>query len=75
LSAATGRVDLTWRLDGSHTAVLQWVESGGPAVTPPSRRGFGTRFLEQGLATELQGSVELHFAPAGMTCRITFPLS
>jgi two-component sensor histidine kinase len=75
LSAANGRVDLTWSLDDAHKAVLQWAESGGPAVTPPSRRGFGTRFLEQGLAIELQGAVELDFAATGLTCRIAFPLS
>ena len=69
LSVPEGRVDFTWRLDGDDLHIL-WRESGGPAVSPPTRRGFGTRLIERGLASDLQGSVEIAYPPAGVICRI-----
>jgi two-component sensor histidine kinase len=44
-------------------------------VTPPSRRGFGSRLLEQGLPRELGGGVDLRFLPEGLRCAIRLPLS
>jgi hypothetical protein len=34
---------------------LRWQESGGPVVTPPGRKGFGSRLIEGGLAQDLCG--------------------
>ena len=70
LSAPEGRVDFTWRLEGHELHIL-WQESGGPPVSPPTRRGFGTRLIERGLANDLQGSVQIAYPPEGVTCRIT----
>jgi len=57
LSAAAGRVEIAW----SHTAdgrlSLRWIELGGPTVTPPTHRGFGTRIMENILAGQLKGEV------------------
>ena len=53
---------------------LEWREEGGPAVTAPARKGFGTRLIEQGLARELGGTVELVYDPAGLRCLIDVPL-
>jgi two-component sensor histidine kinase len=50
--------------------LLTWQETGGPPVTPPLRRGFGTRLLEGGLARELSGSVHLSFRPDGVVCEL-----
>jgi PAS domain S-box-containing protein len=77
LSNETGRTHLAWRVAGTgdHPRLeLEWRESGGPPVTPPSRRGFGSRLLTQGLPAELNGTAELQFAPGGVVCRITAPL-
>lgn len=54
---------------------LLWEEVGGPPVTPPERRGFGTRLIEVGLKRQLQGRVALDFAPEGVRCRIEVPLA
>ncbi|MGH6996623.1 MAG: sensor histidine kinase, partial [Phenylobacterium sp.] len=67
LSAEGGRVDLTWTLDGAHLA-LTWAESGGPPVSPPTRRGFGTRLIERGLRGELRGAAVMTYEPAGLVC-------
>ncbi|WP_293682188.1 HWE histidine kinase domain-containing protein [uncultured Phenylobacterium sp.] len=74
LSGPEGRVDFGWRREGSRLHML-WQESGGPTVSPPSRRGFGTRLIERGLAADLQGAVELAYPPTGVVCRITADLA
>jgi two-component sensor histidine kinase/PAS domain-containing protein len=77
LSNGTGRLMVSWTVDhgadGARLA-LQWVESGGPPVTPPSRRGFGSRMIERGLASELHGTAVMEFAPEGLRCTINAPL-
>ncbi|HEV2605177.1 MAG TPA: HWE histidine kinase domain-containing protein [Microvirga sp.] len=77
LSTAAGRVAITW--DVSETAKgrllrLRWQESGGPDVVVPKHKGFGMRLLEQGIARELDGSVEMHYARSGVTCVIEAPV-
>jgi PAS domain S-box-containing protein len=74
LSTPGGRVSLTWRCDDAE-ATMDWVEAGGPSVRPPMRLGFGSRLLGRPLATELNGAVELSFAPAGVRCAIRLPLT
>jgi two-component sensor histidine kinase len=78
LSVSAGRVDVTWSADRSHdpTAVeINWTESGGPEVSPPTRRGFGSRLVERGLAREFDGEVQLIFEPQGLRCHMRLPLS
>jgi PAS domain S-box-containing protein len=78
LSLETGRVEVRWRTDDPHTPrliELRWEESGGPPVAIPVKRGFGSRFIEKGLAREFEGTVELDFTPNGVCCRMRIPLS
>jgi len=71
LSTEAGTVDFTWRVeDAPRRLLLEWRERGGPAVTPPTRRGFGTRMLERALAGDLKAQVRLDFAPEGLVCTI-----
>ena len=53
---------------------IDWRESGGPPVAPPSRRGFGSRLIERSLQGALGGEALLDFAPGGLTCRIRLPI-
>ena len=60
--------------DGARWHEVLWKEAGGPPIPePPSRRGFGTRLLERGLAAQIGGAVSLNFAPCGLRCRIRLP--
>ena len=72
LSSASGRVTVRWQVEGGRLR-LAWTEMGGPPVTPPRQRGFGSRMLERALATELGGTVALEFAPSGLCCTIDCP--
>lgn len=71
LSAVDGRVTLNWRLEEEGTAiraVVEWVERGGPPVEPPTRRGYGTAFIDSAVRGSLRGSAEFDFAPKGLRC-------
>ena len=77
LSKETGKVEIAWSsVDGANDEALQirWREKGGPTVAPPARRGFGSRLIQQGLASDLGGKVELLFEPNGVICEIELPL-
>jgi len=78
LSAEGGRVEVTWRADDPEAPRLidlEWREIGGPKVAEPTRRGFGTHFIERGVAREFDGTVDLSFEPTGLVCRLRIPLS
>lgn len=70
----SGRVAIAWSVPGDRLLV-EWREAGGPPVTPPARRGFGSRLIERGLAGELGGTVTLYFDPGGVRCTIEAPLA
>jgi len=73
-----GQVDVDWTMvptPNGEQMRFQWRESGGPPVTAPTRRGFGSRLLEGPLAQELHGEVSLDYAPAGVVCTIVMPVS
>lgn len=59
LSVDAGRVAVGWEVEpvssGINRLTIEWREHGGPPVTPPKRRGFGSGLVERGLATALQG--------------------
>ena len=74
LSTAAGSVDIGWcRMPGAGDLVLTWKESHGPAVTAPTRRGFGSVVIERSLRHELNGSGVLTFHPDGVACVLTIP--
>jgi two-component sensor histidine kinase len=53
--------------------ILRWQEKGGPPVTPPTRKGFGSRVIERGLPHELEGTVNLEYPVDGVNCTINVP--
>jgi two-component sensor histidine kinase/PAS domain-containing protein len=73
LSLAEGRVELRWKVQDNQLK-LTWQESGGPRVLPPSRRGFGSRLIENALSRDLNGGSRLEFAPEGLRCWMTAAL-
>jgi two-component sensor histidine kinase len=73
LSVAAGRVRIEWsRADGG-MLVLRWSETGGPPVKPPTRRGFGSRVVDQIIRTQLHGDARFDWRPDGLWCEIEFP--
>ena len=73
LSVAAGRVTLSWTHQAGGPLQLHWSETGGPAVKPPTRKGFGTRIIERMIA-QLKGTTTLDWRATGLICEITVPL-
>lgn len=77
LSNEDGRVAIAWRIapGPEHPRLLfEWRERGGPAVVAPTARGFGSRLIEQSLASEFGGTVEMTYAETGVVCAIEAPM-
>jgi two-component sensor histidine kinase len=78
LSVAHGVVEIRWaQLPTSEGGGVElvWSERGGPRVTAPQQRGFGTAVIEHNLIRSLDTAVELSFAPEGVHCRMVLPIT
>jgi two-component sensor histidine kinase len=76
-SQPCGRVVIAWRtretLRGRRLE-LEWAESQGPRITPPSHVGFGSRILTAGLAARTRPTISLDYPPEGLRWRAEFDL-
>lgn len=70
LSDTNGRIHLTWSRSADGQLALRWTELGGPRVTEPERRGFGSRLIE-GTVSQLGGEARFDWRPQGLLCEIT----
>ena len=76
LSRRSGRVQLRWwwlRNGSSGRLAIKWQEMGGPPVRTPHRTGYGTSVIRELVPFELDGRVDLDFAPDGVRCRMEIP--
>ena len=76
LSTPTGRIEVRWRTTVSEKRELElrWQETGGPVVSPPTRRGFGTTLISRSLRGH-HGEAELTYPAAGVSCSLRLPLA
>ncbi len=72
LSLPAGKVRLSWRVDEQRLH-FEWAESGGPPVTEPTRKSFGTRMMTS-LGQQLKGQVKLDYQPTGFVYTLDVPL-
>jgi PAS domain S-box-containing protein len=69
LSTEAGAITLAWTFDPiTERLRMTWAEAGGPPVSQPTRRGFGSRLIERALRGDLQGSAAMTYAPTGLIC-------
>jgi two-component sensor histidine kinase len=77
LSSPDGTVHIAWNTElraGRPHLLLEWLEHGGPPVSPPEKRGFGTELITHSMKTE-GGISEFVFEPSGLRFKITLPLA
>jgi PAS domain S-box-containing protein len=75
-SDRAGRVSVQWRWlqNGSRDRLLiEWQETGGPAVLAPGQTGYGTSIIRELIPFELGGKVELIYAREGIRCQLEVP--
>jgi two-component sensor histidine kinase len=52
---------------------LVWAESGGPPVSHPDRKGFGSALLHSAFK-QIGGEVTVDYESRGLTCLMHIPL-
>jgi two-component sensor histidine kinase len=77
LSNDTGTVALDWEVieesDGRKLRMI-WAEAGGPHVTAPVQRGFGSRLIERSARDQLGGEATVDFLPHGVVYTVSCAL-
>jgi two-component sensor histidine kinase len=73
LSVPAGQLSIRWSL-ADRLLSLDWRETNGPVVVPPTHRGFGMLLLS---LEQFSGNVEMTFERNGLVCRMkaVFPES
>jgi two-component sensor histidine kinase len=74
ISNETGHVDIVWKLDDTPEGQVlrfRWEEHDGPAVSPPSRKGFGSKMIERAIASYMAGESKADYAPTGFVFTLT----
>ena len=76
LSLPEGAVTVVWHVDpgAQHRLTLHWEERGGPPVSPPARKGFGSRLIAASLKSDLAGEARVDYRPSGLVCVLTLSL-
>jgi PAS domain S-box-containing protein len=74
LSVANGHVEIAWSRTADGRLSLRWTESGGPTVTTPTHRGFGTRVMAN-IIGQLGGKVHFDWRGQGLRCEIALRLA
>ena len=72
LSSIVGKVALSWQLQSDYLT-LQWIESGGPRVAPPTARRFGLKVIAASVENQLGGKVTFDWLPQGVQCTLSIP--
>jgi two-component sensor histidine kinase len=77
LSNDTGTVALDWEVitESGPKLRLIWTEAGGPHVTAPVQRGFGSRLIERSARDQLGGDATVDFLPRGVVYTVTCSLT
>ncbi|GGJ92585.1 hypothetical protein GCM10009304_18010 [Pseudomonas matsuisoli] len=81
LSRLGGELEVSWSILPSQANPKEfefrfvWLERNGPAVIPPSRRGYGTVMMNGTVRNSFGGSVAFDYDPKGLKCEISAPLT
>ena len=73
LSSEKGKLRLRAE-HGADSLKLEWIESEGPSVKEPQRKGFGRTVIGRSLQYSPNGGADLDFHPEGVRCSIRIPI-
>jgi two-component sensor histidine kinase len=76
LSQASGKVTVTSSIAIDEPGLplqINWVESGGPLVRPPTRKGFGQIVIDKMASSSVAGRVHLDYDPEGLRWTLLMP--
>ncbi|MBW9117326.1 PAS domain-containing protein [Rhizobium cauense] len=72
LSTETGRISVIVTR-GSPSIKISWIESGGPVVREPTKKGFGDTVISRSLQYSPNGGAEVTYKAEGVKCEIRIP--
>jgi light-regulated signal transduction histidine kinase (bacteriophytochrome)/CheY-like chemotaxis protein len=73
LSSPAGKVKISWRRNEADDLILDWIETGGPAVKPPSRKGFGSTIIDRSVPYDLGGAAKIVYDAGGVHASFRIP--
>lgn len=73
LCDSSGKVLINLKRDASDGLLIDWIERGGPPVTPPKRRGFGSVIIESSIPHELNGDASIDYKMTGVEAHFRLP--
>jgi light-regulated signal transduction histidine kinase (bacteriophytochrome) len=73
LLTSGGQITVETRVDEVDNVAISWREAGGPPVAPPSRRGFGSKILEELIPFDLSGVSRPNYASTGFSFDVVLP--
>jgi PAS domain S-box-containing protein len=74
LTIPDGRIQVAWSAAENGWLMLRWTETGGPPLTAPIRKGFGTHVVERMIRDQLKGKLQFDWHAEGLCCEIAIPL-
>jgi two-component sensor histidine kinase/DNA-binding response OmpR family regulator len=74
LASAAGKVAIAWEVRDGRLHV-NWAETGGPSVVPPSSTGFGTKMLRASIERQPGGEFRQDWLPGGLACAFSIPFA
>ncbi len=73
LGARGGRLSVSWSMSPDGDCRIHWLEAGGPPVSAPSHKGFGTVLVDRSVPFDLGGESELRFESTGVSATFVVP--
>ena len=78
LSSPDGRITVDWSVPNSggdtHFQFI-WQEAGGPTVSEPHKKGFGSVLIERSLSGYFKGQAKIHYLPQGVRFELSCPVT
>lgn len=71
LGSEDGRVQVRWRHD-DNSLYLNWTETGGPPVSVPTRRGFGSVLIERAFPSNARAQSRSEYKSDGLVFDLSF---
>jgi len=73
LSQPGGLAHIEWERRANKDLEIRWRETGGPRVTGPKRRGFGTTIIERSVPYDLGGEARVDYHESGVEATFRIP--
>jgi light-regulated signal transduction histidine kinase (bacteriophytochrome) len=71
--SGAGEVHIDWSRDPLGNLIFVWQEKGGPPVSPPRRKGFGTTIITRSVPYDLGGQASIDYGVDGVRAQFCIP--